>query len=117
MLALLPEALVEEQVSAQHRLRVAVKRFRYRVEFLAPFANSGYKKVSATIKEYQEILGSMHDLDVFIGLIPDPVDEAEKTRRLRNIISERRSALFKEFIRLQQAHPLDKTGDLVRGLL
>ena len=117
MLELLPEALVEEQVTAQHRLRVAVKRFRYRVEFLAPFANSGYKTVYATIKEYQEILGHMHDLDVFIGLIPDPAADADKNRGLRNIICERRSALFRQFIRLHQTNPLDKTGDLVRGLL
>jgi len=117
MLELLPGALVEEQVPAQHHLRVAVKRFRYRVEFLAPFANSSYKTVYGTIKEYQEILGHMHDLDVFIGLIPDLADEAEKNRGLKNIISERRSALFTHFIRLHQAHPLDKTGDLVRGLL
>lgn len=117
MLDLLPEALVEEQVSAQHRLRVAVKRFRYRVEFLASFANSSYKAVYATIKEYQEILGHMHDLDIFIGLIPAPAGEAGKNRGIRNIINERRSALFRQFISLHQAHPLDKTGDLVRGLL
>jgi CHAD domain-containing protein len=117
MLDLLPEALVEANVLAQHRLRVAVKRFRYRVEFLAPFAKSDYKTVYATIKEYQEILGHMHDLDVFIGLIPSPDDEAGKNRWLRNIICERRSALFRQFIRLHQAHPLNKTGDLVRGLL
>ena len=50
-------------------------------------------------------------------MIPDPADNADKNRGLRNIISERRSALFRQFIRLHQTNPLDKTGDLVRGLL
>jgi CHAD domain-containing protein len=117
ILELLPEALVEEKVTAQHRLRVAVKRFRYRMEFLAPFANSDYKTVYSTIKEYQEILGHMHDLDVFRDLIADPADEAEQNRALENIIIERRRKLFTQFIELHQASPLDKMGDLVRGLL
>ena len=117
ILELLPEALVEENVADQHRLRVAVKRFRYRMEFLAPFAGSNYKTVYSTVKEYQEILGHMHDLDVFSDLLPDPPDEAEKNRRLKNIIIERRRALFTQFIRLHQASPLDRTGDHVRGLL
>jgi len=117
ILELLAEALIEEKVTAQHRLRIAVKRFRYRMEFLAPFANSNYKTVYATIKEYQEILGHMHDLDVFSGLIAAPADEAKENRALNNIIIERRRALFVQFLRLHQATPLDKMGNLVRGLL
>jgi len=117
ILELLPEALIEEKVTAQHRLRVAVKQFRYRMEFLASFANSDYKTVYNAIKAYQEILGQMHDLDVFSGLLADSSDEAEKNRALRNIIMERRRSLFTQFSRLHQASPLDNMGDLVRGLL
>jgi len=117
MLELLPEALIEANVTAQHRLRIAVKRFRYRMEFLAPIAQGDYKRVYTVIKEFQEVLGKMHDLDVFSGLIADPADETEKNRALKNIIIERRSALFTEFLRQHQANPLNKTGDLVRGLL
>lgn len=117
ILELLPEALIEEKVYAQHRLRIAVKRFRYRMEFLAPFAGSDYKAVYGTIKEYQEILGHIHDLDVFLGLIADPAAEPENNSALKNIISGQRRFLFHEFLRLHKAAPLDKMGDLVRSLL
>jgi CHAD domain-containing protein len=117
ILELLPEALVAENVTAQHRLRVAVKRFRYRMEFLAPFAGSKYKTVYSTIKQYQEILGHMHDLDVFRSLITAPADQPAKNRALETIISARRRVLFNEFLRLHKTTPLDTMGDLVRGLL
>lgn len=114
---LLPEALVEENVTAQHRLRIAVKRFRYRTEFLAPIAKGDYRRVYSALKEYQEILGHMHDLDVFLGLAGGPGDEPEKNGSLKKIITDRRRKLFHEFLRLQAAIPLDKMGNLVRGLL
>jgi len=117
VLELLPEALAEENASAQHRLRIAVKRFRYRVEFMAPIAKGDYKRVYTLIKEYQEVLGQMHDLDVFMGLIVETEDKTGKCSYLKNIIIDRRRSLFTEFLRLHKAAPLDKMGDLVRGLL
>lgn len=117
VLELLPEALVAKNVTAQHRLRIAVKRFRYRMEFLAPFAGNSYKSVYSTIKEYQEILGHMHDLDVFSSLITAPIDEPAKNRALKTIINARRRVLFNQFLRMHNRAPLDKMGDLVRGLL
>lgn len=113
ILDLLPAALLEEHVTAQHRLRIAVKRFRYRLEFLAPLARGDYKRVYNSIKEYQEILGDMHDLDVFSGLAGDQGENSP----LKKIISARRHALFAAFLRQQAANPLDKAGDLVRALL
>lgn len=117
MLELLPEALREENVTAQHRLRVAVKRFRYRVELLAPFASSDYKGVYSIIKGYQEALGHMHDLDVFKEMLAGFPSEAQTAAPLETVIIERRKIFFAEFLRMQSADPLDKTGDLVRGLL
>jgi CHAD domain-containing protein len=117
MQELLPEAVVEKNITAQHRLRISVKRFRYRMEFLAPFAKGNYKGVYSIIKEYQELLGHMHDLDVFIGLANGPINEPQAGNSLRNIIIGRRRMLFHEYLRLHKSNPLDKMGDLVRGLL
>lgn len=117
LLELLPSALLEENVIAQHRLRIAVKRYRYRMEFLAPFARGDYKGLYSTIKEYQELLGHMHDLDVFSGLASSPANCQGENSPLKNIIIDRRHALFAQFMGLHEAKPLDETGRLVRSLL
>lgn len=117
MLALLPEALIRENSTAQHRLRVAVKRFRYRVELLAPFAGSDYKGVYGVIKEYQEILGHMHDLDVFSEMIPAGTGGAGGETALVKTVSARRAKLFTAFVRLNRTDPLQNLGDRLRGLL
>ena len=117
MLELYPEALVEENVTAQHRLRIAVKRFRYRLEFLAPLASGDYKQVYNSIKEYQEVLGQLHDLDVFSGLTKETAAEQSASQLVRKIISDRRHLLFTQFLRLQTANPLAEMGSRVRSLL
>ncbi len=117
MLELLPEALVEENVAAQHRLRIAVKRFRYRLEFLAPLAQGDYRGVYGTVKEYQEVLGHLHDLDVFSGLSRELANGQAGEPLVQNIIVDRRRMLFSRFVQLHEAHPLDELGNRVRGLL
>lgn len=117
MRELLPEALVEENVTAQHRLRIAVKRFRYRMEFLAPLAQGDYKGVYGTVKEYQEVLGHLHDLDVFSGLCGEMPIDGEGAPRVQHIISDRRRKLYAGFVQLHGTHPLDELGNRVRGLL
>lgn len=117
MLALFTEALVEENSVAQHRLRIAVKRFRYRLEFLAPLAGSGYKAIYSSVKAYQELLGQMHDLDVFRGMAGEMAVEQPAGERLQAIINDRRRTLFGEFLLLQKAHPLAELAAGVRSLL
>ncbi|HXE95773.1 MAG TPA: CHAD domain-containing protein [Dongiaceae bacterium] len=117
ILELLPEALVEENVSAQHRLRIAVKHFRYRLEFMSPLASDDYKKIYSALKEYQEVLGHMHDLDVFIGMTGEITAEQSGTMLLHKIINDRRRILFSEFLQHQATNPLDEMGNRVRSLL
>lgn len=117
MLELYPEALREENVTAQHRLRIAVKRFRYRLEFLAPLATGDYRKVYTAIKEYQEILGKLHDLDVFSTLTGETTNDQPDRPLVKKIITDRRHKLFTQFLHHQKAYPLDKMDAQVRGLL
>ncbi len=117
ILELLPDAVLELNISAQHRLRIAVKHFRYRLEFLAPLASNDYKKVYSVIKEYQEVLGHMHDLDLFIALTGEPSTEQNCPSHLQKIICDRRRMLFAAFLQLHAANPLDELGSRVRGLL
>lgn len=117
ILEILPGALIEENVTVQHRLRIAVKHFRYCLEFLAPLASGDYRKLYGVIKEYQEVLGHMHDLDVFLGLPGEITAEQSGAELLHEIISNRRRMLFAEFLQLHAANPLDEMGNRVRGLL
>jgi CHAD domain-containing protein len=54
-------ALRSRSVGAYHRLRIAIKRFRYTVENFLPQQHSAWKK---DLKELQDLLGEVHDLDV-----------------------------------------------------
>ena len=117
MLSLLPDALIEENVTTQHRLRIAVKRFRYRVEYLAPIASNDYKSVYSVIKEFQEVLGRLHDLDVFRGIAQETILEQTLLDSVEKSIADCRKLLFAEFLKLQTADPLDEIGRRVRGLL
>ena len=117
LLELLPEALQEEATVAQHRLRIAVKRFRYRLEFLAPLAGGDYKGIYRAIKGYQELLGHMHDLVVFRAMTGEMAGAQTGDDGLVSLIAERRRGLFAEFRQLQQAEPLDGLGSRVRRLL
>jgi len=117
MLEILPGALVEENIVSQHRLRIAVKRFRYRMEFLAPFAAGDYKGIYRKVKEYQDLLGHLHDLHVFSELAGELVPGEPERGLVQDIIHGRRRVLFGDFLLLQEADPLARLGDRVRGLL
>lgn len=117
MLALVPVARIPEEAAAQHRLRIAVKRYRYRMEVLAPLMGEGYAEVHARVKGYQEILGRIHDLDVFSGLIPEAGLDDRTAAALAVFLAEKRAASFREFRLKLEAVPLEKIGSRVRSLL
>ena len=71
--ALYPLACVAENVAAQHRLRIAVKRFRYRMEYFSFPETVGYAELYARTKGFHDILGQLHDLDVFATLVSEKV--------------------------------------------
>jgi exopolyphosphatase/guanosine-5'-triphosphate,3'-diphosphate pyrophosphatase len=75
---------------AWHELRIGIKRFRYTVENFLPREHAVW---GSDLKELQDLLGDVHDLDVFwnmavhIGVFPDP----ESRTRWRQKINEERS--------------------------
>ena len=61
----------ESAVEALHNLRIAAKRLRYTLElFSAAFGETGKRNIER-IKQVQEELGVIHDIDVRIELIRD----------------------------------------------
>jgi CHAD domain-containing protein len=59
-----PEAIAEH-----HATRIAAKKLRYTLEVYAPVYRLSLKKPIARVKAVQEILGDLHDCDVWIDTI------------------------------------------------
>lgn len=113
---LLSPALREENVDAQHRLRIAVKHLRYRAEILSPLFRPGFRAHHATLKTYQEELGRMHDLDVFASLLVD--EEAGPGREATlAALAEQRREHFRRFAALHERTPLPDLAEALRSLL
>ena len=54
---------------AMHRLRIAIKRYRYALEALTEAGASGLKPAIHAARSLQSDLGSLHDLDVLIEVV------------------------------------------------
>ncbi len=104
--ALLPAALEGKDAAAQHRLRIAVKKLRYRLEIVAPLLSDEGEKARRTLKRYQDLLGELHDLDVFAGLVRERVPDGAGREELLETIEKRRSDLFASFSELDEKQPL-----------
>jgi len=114
---LLPESLCEQNIDALHRLRIALKKFRYAFELTAPIIKHGYKDLYAIIKQYQEVLGKIHDLDVFREMVREYEFNPESTTYLTELISSRRNLLYAKFMSMHTKHPVDNLGERARELL
>ena len=68
----LPAALVPENIEAQHHMRIAGKHLRYAVETLSPcVVTDRYAELHSTLVRYQDLLGEMHDCDVWTAYVMD----------------------------------------------
>lgn len=105
ILNLVPVALIPDQADAQHQLRIAVKRFRYRLEILSPLMDqAGYRELHGHVKEYQEILGRIHDLDVFAAMTEATDLPVSAKNAIGAHLAVKRSDFFARF--------RDKTGKI-----
>lgn len=96
----------QHTVKAWHRLRVAVKRFRYIVESFLPEQHAVWKR---DLKRLQDLLGEGHDLDVLRAKILEVASKERMPKRglpqaLRRV--DRASAeRVREFERLVHQEP------------
>jgi CHAD domain-containing protein len=59
-----------EAISEHHAMRIAAKKLRYTMEFYAPMYRYGLRKPLFRIKKVQEMLGTIHDCDIWIDTVP-----------------------------------------------
>ncbi len=61
---------VEKEKSKHHQMRIYAKKLRYTMECFAPLYPDKLNGEIETIKNFQDVLGEMHDCDVWTDYIP-----------------------------------------------
>ena len=83
-----------EQTEELHALRLALKRLRYTLEFVAPAFAGQLDGYVTTLKGLQEILGDLHDADVWVTRLPRFLTKQEKRLRRKGTPPEERSQIL-----------------------
>ncbi|RQD81634.1 MAG: CHAD domain-containing protein [Methanocalculus sp. MSAO_Arc2] len=65
------------RISEHHDMRIAAKRLRYTLEIFNDLYSGTLKKPIQEIKHLQDILGDMHDCDVWLDVLNDFLQEEE----------------------------------------
>lgn len=115
VMKLVKGACLPEEVNAQHMLRIAVKHFRYRMEILAMLIGTQYEELHAAVKGYQEVLGKMHDLDVFAGIVRIGEFTAPVEQKVLDAIASKREKFFSDFSKMLEATPFEAIGQQLRS--
>lgn len=111
-----PGALVEENITLQHELRIGYKRLRYAVEAFAPCYGDVFDALHATLTAFQDALGDLHDMHVFLDALREPeiVSAAGRAGVSREGLAEvearledRARVAFARFSALAAEHPPD----------
>ena len=117
VIRLVPEARKHGNVEDQHLLRIAVKHLRYRMELLSFLFAEGYDDMHGVLKAYQDLLGKMHDLDVFTGIVRDAIFPAGIEKAFVEKIAAKREMLFADFSSMLDRRPFDMIGAWLRSAL
>ncbi len=105
-----PPSREADRADAQHLLRIAVKHYRYRLEILSFLVAERYAEIHSALKGYQDVLGRMHDMDVFDAAVRKTDLPAETTELLCYIIKNKRKKYFADFSAMLEALPLETMG-------
>lgn len=81
LLAFQPYVDQPESLEELHAMRIAAKRLRYTLELFAPLYRDGFKSWLKSLKEIQDLLGYMHDCDVWIDFIPEFIEDEKRLTR------------------------------------
>jgi CHAD domain-containing protein len=117
ILKLVPAAMQEGEAVAQHLLRISVKHLRYRLEILSFLIGVPYEELHGALKEYQDLLGRMNDLQVFSGIIRNARLPFEIEKIVLDAIALKGGKLFAGFSKMLESTPFEKIGEEVRNAL
>ena len=67
-----------DKIAELHAMRIAAKRLRYTMEIFAPLYPGELKETIQAARKAQDLLGEVHDADVWIGFIPQFIEDERK---------------------------------------
>jgi len=106
----------ERNVTELHNMRISAKRLRYTMEAFADLYGTSLKPFINQTRKFQDVLGDIHDADVWVEMIPRFIREEEEriniyfgnTRPLRRLLpgleafrvnrSEKRKGDYQRFL-------------------
>jgi CHAD domain-containing protein len=112
--ALMPAALDEADIESQHALRISFKRLRYAVEVFAPCYGDDFDTLHGTLTSFQEELGDLHDLHIFLDMVREPARRAaaeaagvsaEDLGAVAELLEKKARKEFAQFAKLAKEHP------------
>ncbi len=81
LLAFEPFLATPERVAELHEMRIAAKHLRYTLEIFGPLWSGALKPALHAAKDLQELLGEIHDSDVWLMFLPQFLqDERARTQ-------------------------------------
>jgi CHAD domain-containing protein len=104
-----------ENIKEHHAMRIAVKRLRYTMEVFSPLYEGELENQIAVCKKLQDMLGDMHDCDVWMDYLPQFMEDERAyslnyfghddsfgilepgLMHLQQYLRERRCAIYEEF--------------------
>jgi CHAD domain-containing protein len=107
---------VPENIKEHHAMRIAVKRLRYTMEMFSPIYEGEQENQIAVCKKIQDMLGDLHDCDVWMDYLPQFMEEERAYSfnyfghgnsfgilepgllHLEQYLRERRLAIYEEFV-------------------
>jgi len=89
-----------------HRLRISVKKWRYALELNDKIAGQIGNPLIARLKNYQTLLGSIHNLTMFSQFLSKKIFDEQEIRQLHKICSKKIEKLILEFKKLLGTQPL-----------
>jgi hypothetical protein len=124
----------ENDIENHHEMRIRAKWLRYTIEIFSQKYDDKLKDYISTMKHFQDLLGEMHDYDVWINFIPKfitdikleltskietnekiPTIENGLLRFLQNVQEIRRSR-YKEFISFWEDTKKKQTFERLRQI-
>jgi len=95
----------ESAIAKHHELRIAAKRLRYTMEIFSPLYRDGLKDQIALMKQFQDVLGEMHDYYVWSKELRAqkreiPAEARYGMNRLLVHLGKERASRYRDFVSL-----------------
>ena len=91
----------------RHRLRIAIKKWRYFNELLAILLAGDRKGLLGDLKRYQTLLGDLNDRELFLSMIRNcPALSASTQQQVEALVAVQHKKLLGGFRRLLKQRPL-----------